>query len=188
MPGKHNILNALASIAVAVELGFGEENIRQGFMSFKGVKRRFTEVGQANGITIIDDYGHHPNEIAVTLKTAKEVLQGKNGSVIAVAQPHRYSRVKDLFTEFCNCFFDADKVLIADIYEAGESPLVGINKESLVEGIKKAGHKDVATLSGEDQLPIAIKQIANQGDIVVCLGAGSITNWANNLALKILDQ
>jgi UDP-N-acetylmuramate--alanine ligase len=185
MPGRHNVLNSLAAISVAAELGFDEQFILNGFASFQGVKRRFTKTGVVNGITIIDDYGHHPKEISVTLKTAQDTVKESKGDVIAVVQPHRYSRVHDLFNDFCNCFESADKVVIADIYEAGEKPIEGINRDALVAGIKKAGHKDVQPLASAEELPKLINKIAKSGDIVVCLGAGSITYWANSLPQDI---
>ncbi|MCE3231782.1 MAG: murC [Rickettsiaceae bacterium] len=181
MPGRHNVLNSLAAISVAAELGFDKDVILNGFASFQGVKRRFTKTGEVNGITIIDDYGHHPKEIAVTLKTAQDTIKDTKGDVIAVVQPHRYSRVHDLWSDFCNCFDSADKVIIADIYEAGEKPIEGVNKDALVEGIKKAGHKNVQALHSAEELPKVINSLAKPDDIVVCLGAGSITYWANSL-------
>ncbi len=181
MPGRHNVLNSLATIAVAAELGIDSKKILNGFASFKGVKRRFTQTGEVDGVLIIDDYGHHPKEIAVTLKTAKDTIKGTKGDVIAVVQPHRYSRVHDLFDDFCTCFSDADKVIVADIYEAGESPIEGITRDALVAGIKKSGHKDVLPLKSNKELAGLIKKSAKSGDIVVCLGAGSISQWANDL-------
>jgi UDP-N-acetylmuramate--alanine ligase len=182
MPGRHNVLNSLAAISVAMELKFDDSAILNGFASFQGVKRRFTQTGIVNGITIIDDYGHHPKEISVTLKAARDTTKG---DIIAVVQPHRYSRVNDLFADFCNCFDNADKVVVADIYEAGEKPIAGITRDALVEGIKKAGHKDVTALKSAEELPALINKIAKAGDIVVCLGAGSITYWANSLPQDI---
>ncbi len=181
MPGRHNVSNSLAAISVAVELGFEDKAILKGFRDFAGVKRRFTKTGETNGITIIDDYGHHPKEIIATLNTAKDVIHGSGKKIIAVVQPHRYTRVRDLFGEFCSCFGVADKVVVANIYEAGESPIEGISRDSLVEGIKKQGHKNVIPLPSPEELPKIINEIANPGDIVVCLGAGNITAWANSL-------
>lgn len=183
MPGDHNISNALAAITVGVELGFTDAQIRNGLQKFHGVKRRFTKTGKVKGVTIIDDYGHHPKEIAVTLKTAKEVVSGK-GKVIAVVQPHRYSRVRDLFDDFSDCVADADIVVMADIYAAGESPIDGVSKESLAKNIIKRSAKtkeDVYLLSSEEDLPKLIKKISSDGDFVICLGAGTITLWANKL-------
>ena len=185
MPGRHNVLNSLAAISVAAELEFDKKVILNGFNKFQGIKRRFTKTGEVDGITIIDDYGHHPKEIAVTLQTAKDTVKETKGSVIAVVQPHRYSRVKDLFNDFCSCFADADEVIVADIYEAGESPIDGISKDSLVDGIKKTGHKSVSGLASKDDLPEKIKKIAKSGDVVVFLGAGNITLWANELPKQL---
>lgn len=185
MPGRHNVLNSLAAISVAAELEFDKKVILNGFGKFQGIKRRFTKTGEVDGITIIDDYGHHPKEIAVTLQTAKDTVKDTKGNVIAVVQPHRYSRVKDLFNDFCSCFADADEVIVADIYEAGESPIDGISKDSLVDGIKKTGHKGVSGLASKDDLPERIKKIAKSGDVVVFLGAGNITLWANELPKQL---
>lgn len=185
MPGQHNVLNSLAAISVVAELELDSNVILNGFSKFKGVKRRFTKTGEVGGITIIDDYGHHPKEIEVTLRTAKGTLKSASQSVIAVVQPHRYSRVNDLFNEFCQCFSDADTVIVTDIYEAGESPIEGVNKESLIEGIKKTGHNNVLPLASKDELPVLINKIAKSGDIVVCLGAGSISAWANELPKQL---
>jgi len=185
MPGQHNVSNSLAAISVAAELGFSDAQILKGFSSFKGVKRRFTKTGESNGVTIIDDYGHHPKEISVTLKTARTAVSKSKGNVIAVIQPHRYSRVHDLFDAFCNCLVDADKVIVTNIYEAGEKPIEGINRDSLIKGIKATGHKDVYALESEEELPKLVKQLAKSGDIVVCLGAGSISLWANELPSKL---
>lgn len=181
MPGRHNVLNSLAAIAVAAELNFDDKAIYKGFAGFQGVKRRFTKTGEVDGVTIIDDYGHHPKEIAVTLQTARDTVKATKGNVIAVVQPHRYSRVNDLFQDFCSCYDNADTVIITDIYEAGESPIEGITRDTLVDGTRKAGHKDVRPLASQEALPGMIREIAKSGDIVVCLGAGSISAWANAL-------
>jgi UDP-N-acetylmuramate--alanine ligase len=177
MPGHHNVLNALAAIAVARELGVGPEAIAKGLAGFGGVKRRFTVTGKARGITVVDDYGHHPVEIAAVLKAARDV-QGTSGKVIAVVQPHRYSRLADLFAEFCGCFNDADAVIVADVYAAGEAPLEGVNRDALVEGLRRAGHRRAVPLDGPAALPTLIAEEAREGDMVVCLGAGDITAWA----------
>lgn len=181
MPGDHNISNALAAVSVGVELGFTDAQIRNGLKQFNGVKRRFTQTGQVQGVTIIDDYGHHPKEIGVTLKTAREVVG--DHKVIAVIQPHRYSRVRDYFEAYCHCVVDADHVIITDIYAAGESAIEGISKEALAEGMILAGKapEAVQMIASEEELPAIIKSIATAGDIVVCLGAGSISLWANRL-------
>ncbi|MBN4046639.1 UDP-N-acetylmuramate--L-alanine ligase [bacterium AH-315-P15] len=178
MPGEHNISNAIAAIVVANELGLPEDVIKQGLATFSGVKRRFTHVGTWNSVTIIDDYGHHPVEIAAVLKAARGAGQGR---ILAVVQPHRYSRLHDLFEEFCTCFNDADAVIVADVYEAGERAIEGVNKDALVEGLRRHGHKDVTPLPDADALAGVIRDQARPGDMVVCLGAGSITLWAHDL-------
>ena len=178
MLGEHNVQNALAAIAIAAEMEIGESVIRRALASFEGVKRRFTRVGDVGGITIIDDYGHHPVEIAAVLKTARAVVKGK---VIAVVQPHRYTRLRDLFEEFCRCFNDADAVIVADVFEAGEEPIEGIHRESLVEGLGHHGHRTVMPLAEPSDLAGIIDGLAGPGDMVVCLGAGDITRWANAL-------
>lgn len=179
MHGRHNVSNSLAVITVALELAVAEEKIKHALAGFTGVKRRFTETGEWRGVKIIDDYGHHPVEIAATLKAAREAVQG--GKVIAVVQPHRYTRVRDLFKEFCTCFNDADTVVVADIYAAGEEPIPGISRDALVDGIRAAGHRHVMAIESEAALPLLIANIARPGDYVVCLGAGSITKWAYGL-------
>jgi UDP-N-acetylmuramate--alanine ligase len=175
MAGHHNVLNALAAIAVARELGVSAEAIRQGLVGFEGVKRRFTSVGVVDGVRVIDDYGHHPVEIGSVLKAARAVT---NGRVIAVVQPHRYSRLKDLFGDFCNCFNDADVVVVADVYAAGEAPLEGASRDSLVEGLRRHGHRRVIALESPADLARVVREEARAGDLVVCLGAGDITSWA----------
>ena len=178
MLGQHNVANALAAIAVGVEMDIDEETIRSALVGFKGVKRRFTRVGEAGGITVIDDYGHHPVEIAAVLKAAR---QAGARDVIAVVQPHRYSRLAQLFEDFCTCMNDAGTVIIADVYSAGEAPIEGFDKESLVEGLRTRGHRSVVPLPGPDSLAEMIHAIAKPGDYVICLGAGSITTWAHAL-------
>ncbi|MFC7049033.1 UDP-N-acetylmuramate--L-alanine ligase [Emcibacter nanhaiensis] len=178
MPGRHNVLNALAAIAVAHEMGIDSQVIREAFADFSGVKRRFTRVGQVDGVTIVDDYAHHPVEIAAVLAAAREAYQGK---VIAVVQPHRYSRLKSLFDEFCACFNNADTVFVAPVYEAGESPIEGADRDSLIDGLRSFGHRQVFAVEGMDDLPQKIAETAGDGDIVICLGAGNITQWANDL-------
>jgi UDP-N-acetylmuramate--alanine ligase len=175
MAGRHNALNALAAIAVAGELGVSAEDIRKGLAGFGGVKRRFTTTGVAGGVRIVDDYGHHPVEIASVLKAARAVTEGR---VIAVVQPHRFSRLSDLFDEFCSCFNDADVVIVADVYAAGEAPLEGINRDALVEGLRRYGHRRVLALEGPADLARLVGEEAKAGDVVVLLGAGDITNWA----------
>jgi len=175
MAGLHNVQNALAAIAVARELGVPADAIRKGLAGFGGVKRRFTTTGVANGVRVVDDYGHHPVEIASVLKAARAVSEGK---VIAVVQPHRYTRLRDLFDEFCACFNDADTVVVADVYAAGEAPLDGFGKDSLVEGLRRYGHRRVLPLAEPAALPALVRQEAKAGDLVVLLGAGDITSWA----------
>lgn len=181
MHGKYNISNALAAIAVAVELGAEAETLRAALAAFSGVKRRFTKTGEVEGITIIDDYGHHPVEIAATLNAAREAQEACGGKVIAVVQPHRYSRVHALFDEFCTCFNDADTVIVTEIYTAGEAPIAGADADALVSGLKKSGHRDVSRLESREKLAATVKEIAENGDMVVCLGAGSISSWAQAL-------
>ena len=180
MAGWHNVSNALAAIAVARELDVSDEAIRAGLAGFGGVKRRFTTTGVVGGVRIVDDYGHHPVEIAAVLKAARQVAQKgeESGRVIAVVQPHRYTRLRDLMEEFSTCFSDADAVIVADVYPAGEEPIEGIDKHALVEGIRRFGHRSVHALDGSDALAGVIGQEAREGDIVVLLGAGDITQWA----------
>ena len=175
MAGHHNVLNALAAVAVARELGLDEAAIRKGLKEFGGVKRRFTTTGVANGVRVVDDYGHHPVEIASVLKAARAVTEGK---VIAVVQPHRYTRLRDLFDDFCACFADADVVLVADVYAAGEAPIEGVSRDSLVEGLRRYGHRRALPLAAPADLAATVRQEAASGDLVVLLGAGDITNWA----------
>jgi UDP-N-acetylmuramate--alanine ligase len=176
MPGLHNVLNALAAIAVARELGVTDEAIRKGLTGFGGVRRRFTTTGVANGVRVIDDYGHHPVEIASVLKAARAVSGA--GKVIAVVQPHRYTRLRDLFSEFCACFNDADTVIVADVYTAGEAPIDGVNRDALAEGLTRFGHRHAVALEAPAALPALIAGEAKPGDLVVFLGAGDITSWA----------
>ncbi len=175
MAGQHNALNALAAIAVARELGVGEADIRKGLTGFGGVRRRFTTTGVADGVRIIDDYGHHPVEIAAVLKAARAVTEGR---VIAVVQPHRYSRLRDLFDEFCQGFNDADVVIVADVYAAGEAPIEGASRDALAAGLRRHGHRRVLTLDSPADLPAMVREEAKAGDVVVLLGAGDITTWA----------
>jgi UDP-N-acetylmuramate--alanine ligase len=180
MFGQHNVQNALAAIAVAQEMGLPDETIRRALAGFAGVKRRFTKTGEAHGITVIDDYGHHPVEIAATLRAARQSYGG-SGRVIAVMQPHRYTRLASLRDDFATCFADADAVLIADVYAAGEAVIEGVNRDMLVNLVRRAGHRDVTALGGPGDLPGLIWQMARPGDVVVCLGAGNITAWAHAL-------
>lgn len=175
MPGRHNASNATAAIAVARELGVSDDAIRKAIAGFGGVKRRFTKTGEWNGVTVIDDYGHHPVEIAAVLKAARE---STNGKIIAVVQPHRYTRLQSLFEEFCTCFNDADAVVVADVYAAGETPIEGIDRDHFVVGLRAHGHREVIPLPGATELAGIVKGLAKSGDLVVCLGAGNITQWA----------
>ncbi len=183
MLGQHNVQNALAAIAIGVEMELDNETLRTAFLGFKGVKRRFTKTGEAGGITVIDDYGHHPVEIAAVLKAAR---QAGAGDVIAVVQPHRYSRLQSLFNEFCTCMNDAGTVIVADVYPAGEAPIPGITGEALVEGLRARGHRRVVPLSSSSRLAEMVHGIAKPGDFVVCLGAGNITQWAATLPNELL--
>src|SRR5690606_27956318 len=178
MPGRHNVSNATAAIAVASELGIGEEAIRSGLSSFGGVKRRFTLTGTWNGVHIFDDYGHHPVEIRAVLKAAREASRGR---IIAIAQPHRYTRLRDLFDEFASCFNDADMVMVAPVYAAGEAPIEGISSEALVASLKAAGHRDARFIEGPEAIAPIVRAEAQEGDFVVFLGAGNITQWAHAL-------
>jgi len=182
MSGRHNVQNSLAAIAVARELGGSEEQIRAALAKFGGVKRRFTLAGEFGGVRIIDDYGHHPVEIAAVLKAARDV-QGRDKRVIAVVQPHRYTRLRDLFEQFSTCFNDADQVIVAPVYAAGEQPIDGISHESLAKGLLNHGHRSVQTIDGLPSLAKAVKGMLKTGDeMVVCLGAGDITAAAASLA------
>ena len=178
MPGEHNVQNALAAITVARELGVADDKIRQGLSNFGGVRRRFTRVGEWNGSAIVDDYGHNPFKIAAALKAAR---QAYSGPVIAVVQPHRYTRLRDTFEQFAQCLNDADVAVIAPVYAAGEQPIEGINRDSYVEALRSHGHRNVLTVDGEADLPDVIAPHLKPDGVVVMLGAGSISGWANNL-------
>ncbi len=182
MPGAHNVQNAMAAVAVGKEMGVDEVTLKKALREFGGVKRRFTKTGEVDGVTVIDDYGHHPVEISSVLSAAR---QAYNGKIIAVVQPHRYSRLQDLFEDFCTCFNDADVVIVADIYAAGEEPIDGISQDSYVEGLKTRGHRRVLSLQGPEYLADLIREESEEGDVVVCLGAGSITQWANKLPSEL---
>ena len=173
--GIHNVQNSLAAIAVAAEMGIGDAQIAKAIGTIKGVKRRFTKTGEAAGLTVIDDYGHHPVEIAAVLKAARSAT--KRG-VVAVVQPHRYTRLHNLFEDFCTCFNDADAVIVADVYSAGEAPIEGVNRDALVAGLRAHGHRRVLPLEDPKQLAGLVLETARPGDLVVCLGAGNITAWA----------
>ena len=187
MFGEHNVQNALAGIAVATEMGIPAAMVVEGLAGFTGVKRRFTKTGEVGGVTVIDDYGHHPVEIVAVLRAARAATRGR---VIAVVQPHRYTRLMDLFEDFCTSFNDADTVIVTDVHAAGEAPIEGVNRDALVDGLRTRGHRSVEALPGPKALPEMIAERALPGDIVVCLGAGTITNWANELpaALRALTQ
>ena len=175
MPGEHNVQNATGAIAIATHLGIADEAIRAGLTGFGGVKRRFTHTGSWNGAEIYDDYAHHPVEIAAVLKAARSVATGR---VIAIMQPHRYTRLDELFDEFCSCFNDADTVIVAPVYAAGEAPIEGISRDALVEGLRIRGHRDARALDGPQALAGMLAGLIGAGDYVVCLGAGSISQWA----------
>src|SRR4051812_32760878 len=175
MPGRHNALNATSAIAVAHELEIPDDQIRKALAKFGGVKRRFTRVGEWNGATVIDDYGHHPVEIAAVLRAARESTKGQG---IAVVQPHRYTRLQSLFEPCSTCFNDADTVIVADVYPAGEAPIAGVDRDHLVAAIRARGHRQVIPLPGQPQLAGIVKGLAKPGDYVVLLGAGNITQWA----------
>ncbi|MBW8743430.1 MAG: UDP-N-acetylmuramate--L-alanine ligase [Sphingomonas sp.] len=179
MPGRHNVQNSLAAIGVALELGVSDEIIRTGFAKFAGVKRRFTKVGDVDGVTIIDDYGHHPVEIRAVLSAARE---GAKGRVIAVVQPHRFTRLHDLMDDFQTAFNDADIVYVAPVYAAGEQPIEGVDAAALVSGLKMRGHRAAQEISGPDALATELARVIRPDDMVICLGAGDITKWAAGLA------
>ncbi len=179
MPGRHNVQNALAAVGVALELGIPDVTIQKGFARFGGVKRRFTKVGETGGVTIIDDYGHHPVEIRAVLAAARESAEGR---VIAVMQPHRFSRLGNLMEDFAQAFNDADMVYITPVYAAGELPIEGVSSEVLVEGARKRGHRSVQGVENADALAMSLAEVVVPGDMIVCLGAGDITKWAAGLA------
>ena len=185
MVGEHNVQNALAAIAVAREMGIADAVMREALGAFGGVKRRFTKTGEAGGITVIDDYAHHPVEISAVLKAARQAAEGK---VIAVVQPHRYTRLSDLFEDFCTCFNDADHVIVAEVFTAGEEPIEGIHRDALVEGLRARGHRNVTALTDASLLAPLVAEIGAAGDLVVCLGAGNITAWAQDLPGELEDM
>lgn len=185
MPGDHNVSNCLAAVAVARHLGIKKSEIRDALANFAGVGRRFTRVGEINGVTIIDDYGHHPVEISAVLRAAR---QASTGRVIAVHQPHRYSRLSSLFEDFCTCFNEADVVAIADVYSAGEDPIPGASRDDLVAGLIAHGHRHARSILSEDDLVRLVREQARPGDMVVCLGAGTISAWANALPARLQGQ
>ncbi len=179
MPGKHNVQNALAATAVALEMGCGEDTIREGFARFGGVRRRFTLAGEIDGVKVIDDYAHHPVEISAVLSAAKDAA---NGRVFAVVQPHRFTRLRDLLEEFQSCFADADMVYAAPVYAAGEEPIEGVDSAALVDGMKARGQRHAEEVAGPDDLARVLSAEVQTGDLIVCLGAGDITKWAAGLA------
>jgi UDP-N-acetylmuramate--alanine ligase len=185
MPGDHNVSNALSAVAVARHLGMKASEIRDALANFGGVNRRFTKVGEVDGVTIIDDYGHHPVEIAAVLKAARQATDGR---VIAVHQPHRYSRLSNLFDDFCTCFNDADVVAIADVFSAGEDPIEGASRDDLVQGLIRHGHRHARALLNENDLERLVREQARPGDMVVCLGAGTISTWANGLPERLRQK
>ncbi|RYG90858.1 UDP-N-acetylmuramate--L-alanine ligase [Loktanella sp. IMCC34160] len=186
MPGDHNVSNALSAVAVARHLGMKKDEIRTALANFGGVNRRFTRVGEVGGVTIIDDYGHHPVEIAAVLKAARQAVGVDSAArVIAVHQPHRYSRLSSLFEDFCGCFNEADVVGIAEVYAAGEDPIPGASRDDLVSGLVRHGHRHARAILSEDDLERLVREQARPGDMVVCLGAGTISAWANNLPARL---
>lgn len=184
MPGRHNVQNAIAAVAVGLEMGMTDEQIAKGFDHFGGVKRRFTNVGEVDGVTIIDDYAHHPVEIQAVLSAARE---GAEGRVIAVVQPHRFTRLRDHMEEFQQAFNDADMVYVTPVFVAGEDPIEGVNSEALAEGLRKRGHRVAETVADQDDLVAKLSDVAEPNDMVVCLGAGDITKWAAVLSNAIQD-
>jgi UDP-N-acetylmuramate--alanine ligase len=185
MLGEHNVQNALAGIAVAREMGVDDETVRRALAEFAGVRRRFTKTGEAHGVTVIDDYAHHPVEIAAALKGARAVCKGE---VIAVVQPHRYTRLQSLFEGFCTCFNDAQTVIVADVYPAGEAPIAGVDREALIEGLRARGHRNVLALQAPEDLAPLVARLASPGDMVILLGAGTITHWAQSLPAELEHQ
>ncbi|PUB18826.1 UDP-N-acetylmuramate--L-alanine ligase [Yoonia sediminilitoris] len=184
MPGDHNVSNALAAVAVARHLGMKKDEIRAALKGFRGVNRRFTRIAEVDGVTIIDDYGHHPVEIAAALKAARQSTKGR---VIAVHQPHRFTRLHHHFDEFCACFNDADVVGIAEVFAAGEEPIAGATHADLVAGLIRHGHRHARIVDSQDDLTRIVREQAKPGDMVICLGAGTISAWANDLPLKLAE-
>lgn len=188
MLGKHNVQNALAALAVGRRLGMSDDAMKRALERFTGVKRRFTKTGTVGGVTIIDDYGHHPVEIQAVLRAARQAVEGTGGKIWAVVQPHRYTRLSTLFESFCTCFNEADHVLVAEVYPAGEPPIEGVHAEALVEGIRNCGHKSAKRLETPDALADIILAGAESGDYVICLGAGDITKWAYALPAQMEEK
>lgn len=188
MLGLHNVQNSLVAVAIARRMGMDPAAIRKALGAFSGVKRRFTRTGEWNGVTVIDDYGHHPVEIAAVLKAGRMAVSESGGRVIAVVQPHRYTRLSSLFEGFCTCFNEADTVLVADVYAAGELPIPGADRDSLVEGMRRHGHRDVRPLPGPEALAPMVAEMTSPGDFVICLGAGDITKWAGALPDRLAER
>jgi UDP-N-acetylmuramate--alanine ligase len=184
MLGDHNVQNSLAAVAIAQEMGIDDAVVRRALGGFSGVKRRFTRTGESGGVTVIDDYGHHPIEIAAVLKAARSATDRR---VVAVVQPHRYSRLASLFDDFCTCFNDADAVIVSDVYAAGEQPLPGIDRDALIDGLRARGHRGVIPLGNPGDLARIVSEITLSGDMVVCLGAGTVTSWAYALPQQLDD-
>jgi UDP-N-acetylmuramate--alanine ligase len=182
VPGEHNALNAIAAFAVALEAGISDDVAKRAIAAFSGVKRRFTPTGSWNGAVVYDDYAHHPVEIAAVLKAARKACSGR---VLAVFQPHRFSRVQNLFDDFASCFANADAVIVTPLYTAGEQPIPGITHTTMAEGIRKTGHKQVAVIDSEHELAPMVATLARAGDFIVCLGAGTITDWAYALPQRL---
>jgi UDP-N-acetylmuramate--alanine ligase len=184
--GKHNASNACVAIAIGRFLGISASKMKEALAACNGVKRRFTKVGEYQGVSIIDDYGHHPTEIFTTLKAARDVIGNKK--LVCVFEPHKYSRVNDLFNEFCGAFSDADIVIVSDIYSAGQSPIEGISQDSLIAGIKKTGHKNVIKMSKPEDLASIVKPLVSSGDMIFCTGAGKVTYWASALEEQLKNS
>jgi UDP-N-acetylmuramate--alanine ligase len=188
MLGEHNVLNAMAALAIAHEMKIPVPVMKGAMAHFSGVKRRFTRTGQARGVTVIDDYGHHPVEIQAVLRAGRQAVNSTGGKLIAVMQPHRYTRLSSLFEEFCTCFNEADSVIVADVYAAGEKPIEGADRHHLAEGIRSHGHRDVHELESPAKLAPLLAGMAREGDFVICLGAGDITKWAYALPDELEKQ
>ena len=187
MLGQHNLQNALAAIAAGLQLGVTDEAIKQALSEFGGVKRRFTLTGEWQGVEVYDDYAHHPVEINAVLESARAAATEKGGRVTAVVQPHRYTRLRDLFEDFCTAFNDADSVIVAPVFPAGEAPIEGVNSESMVTNMIAKGHRDVRLLDNPENLSSFIADMTSDGDVVICMGAGSITQWANDLPAQLAE-
>ena len=187
MPGQHNLQNALAAIASGLQLGVSDEAIKQALSQFGGVKRRFTLTGEWQGVEVYDDYAHHPVEINAVLESARATATAKGGRVTAVVQPHRFTRLRDLFEDFCTAFNDADSVIVAPVFPAGEEPIEGVSSEAMVTNMIAKGHRDVRLLDSPENLPSFISGMTGDGDVVICMGAGSITQWANDLPKQLAE-